>query len=1267
MRNSEIFNLIQELNQDARNRDVFYTFRFQGNLPSDVMYRSFRAGRIRTLAQFNRAISFFLDPDGAGSESVGTDSFGEVFDLDRTGFSIFYKNRDRAPDFFAHPEGFGDPPVKTLPGPPFMNTLSQREVPHAKHCFDAVCQFIGIPFYSSETGSPVAPTKYQAEKYLKTALSTKYGLDSPLAKFHYVHPWSVQVSRFEVKDLVDEYGKSSIKWATPDQCLILKGKLHLALQPWHIWRLYDEKRELGDRGPILLAYYNNHVEFVPCVYDTSISSWVPQLREVGRYFISPDRELFYLSPHKNNKEEFDPQQLPPFTPLPVMYSPEDGHQLTIREIVSSEQVDVMEDLYRAWDPEDDFKSTAVRYASQQPRRWKSTKVMSNVSVGKTSVHGNSATVYYDFETVYNVEGRLIPYSCAYLIIDNQERDTRLVGAEEELLTAKELEDRAHVILGQDCAQELSVVIRDLALLGLYESITLTGFNSAKFDAFLLMEGVDAMAGNDMHRNLKFINHFFMSGALLGAQLSASYSTMGLPYEEDIDPDDEIIPEEGNSITEIHLSDMAKHLVGMSLEQACKKFNLRLRKKKDLFEHSEVQAKYEECAKFDGDLSFLEEWEGFKDKLLEYNKYDVISLAELEAAYRIQAYKVTSVVQPDKPLPLTAGSICLAHWKTDLEARVLPRVEEFVVPSLPDAEWAGPEQLSVFGLWEPLDLDAWTGLRTGIVGGRVQLPNGPLEVEERVSSLDVTSLYPATMVILKDRWFPCGSIMTLPPGRGPTNLGLVLGVYNIDVDQTAMVAAGHPTLVPRKEYSTSGTILRNNWDAPVVYDAWVTTPTLMLLLEWGAQVTYRKGYEWTHRIRNIDLFDALKGFLKGKKRQDELPKDHPEKNSALRNLLKLYANGTYGMTLKGIFERSVTSMTPFQLERLEKRQAEGKIASVNVIQVRNDRVFVDFTRHTEDRLSKQGPFIVGAFVLGYSREYLARFINRVPPEVRYYYDTDSIKIPWRVKEQLMDPDERVEYWPELLDEFPGYATTPLILGNEVGCWTEEFPEDNTGIVILFKKGYVGIGPDGISPAMEDGKPILSIKGVRRKDVILPQEVRDAVLDYTTMSRDKSYKRDGFEMLREHFLHGTNVVDDPVSFFRSILQQRVGYVVGSVLHRVSSNSHRGVSFADEAAHSREFGHIFQHFRIKKLAIHPPQPEEEVIAGKPYDPENELNTWERYRRWIHRDVVPDGDDEDENALNLPVWKQPTEDDEELQENLPSEQIGEITFPSEDADEDE
>jgi len=1204
---TEIFDSITVLLnriQPLHRRFAWVTLRFSPTLGRDVVYRSVKASRLRSILHFTRAVGDYIDPQFEGSGALGLDIAGEPYSLDRSSFSIVYGPDDAAPPFFLAGD-FGKPPHKAL-DKPFMVTLNAKKSSLELHCFDTACAWLGVPIFSLHRTDPilVPPSYDEGVKYLEAALSAKHG-EGPKSLLWKISPWDLKIGRTEIRDIARAYQNAHPSMATPDRFLILGGEVCPALTGDLIFKIRDEHGELSPGGPNVVAIANNHLEVVPMVYDQTVLAWVPVVAYHQELFINAKQELFRIMARRNHSSNGPPTVLK-FT----------DHASDVRTI------DVLNAHYETREDEIEARDGAasnVRKLTQLTNTSKLVRVMTSSAVRRIPVRGNILDVAFDYETVYDITGKLIPYAVAYLVLERGE-------LQEDLLTmsTEELLERTQVIIGPECAREFAIVIEQLTLLNQWEKIRLISFNGAKFDAFLFMESVDWFGQFRGGRltDLFFTNHFFMGGGLVGAQLRA----------KNMEPEaiaHQWGSEHGTSITTVELFDMAKHLTGMSLAKACKAFNTPHQKIGD-FSHVEVQEMYERFAEFPGDLIFMDAWPGFKEKLTEYNKYDVITLAELVCIYEKEIKSLTRIFDDGEDIPLTGGSVCFKHWQHDIETRLLPFAEEFVQGREP---WPGPEVCSVFGLWEPMNVEQWTAIRNGIVGGRVEVPNGPQSVDEPVCGLDVCSMYPACMTVYKIM-FPCGMIITHPPGRPPT-FGR-LGVYNIDVDQSILDEQYElPFLVPRKEYSKSGALLRNNWAAPIVNDCWVTTPTIELLMQHGCDITFRGGYEWSHSIRNIDVFRGVLEFLKGKNYQDSLPRE--QRNMALRSLLKFFANGTYGQTVRGLFERTVQSVTPKQLRKLYEKEEKGEIESINVVSVRGHRVFVDYTRATETLLKKQGPMIVGAFILGHARRTLWQMAAHIPKRFRIVYDTDSVKFHRRFLKTLMwwRSGHKVDHWPELEEIFPGYATCPEIGGTEVGCWQEEVPP-NTHLKVAFKKGYVGVAEDGVSVAIADGKPLLSLKGVRRNDVWLPTDVRDMIVTSAKIRYPDRLRmemeEDMVEMMKTFYQTGQKIGDCAVQFFDALIRDKVAYVVSSSIQRVANNPQRGAGLRDTERHSKHFGSMFQVYRIKKLAIKPPDREEDIVVGQPYDPneDNNDNTWRRYMARLHRDVPLYNDrDEDTNPV--------------------------------------
>lgn len=1169
-----LYNLVREwVGRSGNLRRTWVTFTYQGN--GVLAYRSVRGSRLRTFAQFREQLRRFENPEIMGSDPIGLDLDGQIPVLVRNAFSVNYFPGDQ-PDIVAcaSEDGFGS----SEPAP-FYQTLA-LDIPNAAHCVDRVCWQLQIPLYSVALDTIVPPLRNDAMAYIERALAARHGLDSPSAVVHIITPWTIAVEESHVHRLRDAFYDEPANAVSLDDCLVHGSYLYIRVQPWNLWSLHDPEHRLRTTGPRLLMLANNHVEYVPTFYDAETKMWLPKVR--GELFFGPSFGMFELvrSARVKNPEPLETMRaFPTADPLHTILEPVEDLSRDLRQLRAA------------------GNDAALHYRqkrlSQLPKGWMFRKVMSNTQLMTQKVKGKHVRVYYDFETVHSLEaGKLKPYSCAYLVMESGERDTRLLRNE---IPTEELVRRSIVVTGFDCHFELAKVVKELAVSGQYETITMAGFNSARFDAFLFMEGTSMLQDRDKEdgmyaSRLTWINHFFQGGSLLGGEMRVrSYR--------------------GLSPTRVRLFDLAKHLTGTSLKNAAKDFGTP-HQKVDCFSHSEVQSRF-----LDDPEGFLTD-RRFLDQLHEYNKYDVIVLAELDAAYCSALAPLTPLVYPGSELPATIGSLCFQHWQSYFTKLLEDKPEVLVGPALSQEQ---KDKLTVCGAWEALDLDKWLDLRNGIVGGRVELPNGPQDVDECVSSLDVKGLYSFVMGVY-DVWFPAGVFVPLVGRQESPDL---LGVYNVDVDQSPMRAQDLVNIVPRKEYSTSGSILRNNWNADHVYDTWVTTPTLQLLRRYGCPVVIRGGFEWSHKIRSCDLFGCLLDFMKEKKRQDHLKEARdPAYNKAIRSVAKLFMNATYGQMLKGIFERGITSVTVDQLRKLYEKEESGEVVRINVVNVLHGNIFADVTRSTESRLKKQGPFAVGAFVLGHSRSYMLKYLYLRLPRSRWlYFDTDAGKARKRHMVELMDAHRGalVPHWPEIEDILPGYASCPLYGGDEGGAFEEELPE-NAGAVLIAKKFYAVRGLDG-GVCMDGNTPVMACKGVRRDDIPL-NELELSVIDckLLTSATRLAYCHDLY-----HHQNRDTVVDCGIEFFRHILAHGFGFVLSSSLGRVTANMARGVMLGDVERYAMQFGSLIQHFRVKKLSVTQMQREEDVICGRPMDQENAEerrgNAWRRYLA-----TIQDGEEEQE-----------------------------------------
>jgi len=970
-----------------------------------------------------------------------------------------------------------------------------------------------------------------------------------------------------------------------------KGHLYRPVFPWHVAMLGSD---VEDPARVFIAVVDREKEHIAAAagvvaVDPEVGGgWGPAVSELA--FHGPRSRVYVLTSHGRVRREDAGSGGggEEFAARPAFLK-------DIGQVVDVAQLAVVgEKALVARQPE-------LKKASMVPPRWVFREWATPKQMWEAVTPPETAiTVYYDFETVYGRDGLLVPYAVAYLVVKATELDA-------ESLDAESLPGRARVLVGFDCGRRLMKVVAELIHSGEYASIELAGFNSARFDAFFLMQASDELqevrgaggggswshgpAARDAFYNgaghggqqdeiglaQSMGGHFFTRGALLSAEIRG-WGMFGI-----------------NPHCRATLFDLAKHLPGASLANLAKSFNTP-HKKVEGFDHAQVQAMY------DADPGFLWTNDDFVLRLSTYNRYDVVVLAELHHAYLRALHRLIpetmARLKEEKPngrsLPLTLGSLTRQHW------------EWSIGPKLGTLPW-GPgerELCTVSGGWEPFRAEEYMALRTSLVGGRCQLPNGPLEVREPTEELDCTSMYPFVSAAYAVR-YPVGSMRAV---ARPTDLDAAdgpLGIYRVDVDQGPLLDAGRVGLVARKEWSPSGAMLRNNWGERHVYNTWVTTPILRLLLECGARVVHRGGFEWSHSLKSIELFECLLSFMAEKNRMDvaKATGDTAEYNPALRNLCKLMMNALYGQMLRGIFERTVKSITAAEFEKLLSDVEAGKLKRINCIKMIHRTVFADVVHNTEDRIDKQSPNILGYFILGYAREYMSRHLwLQIPRPLLLYMDTDCARATRETFNHYVIPylkEQAIPAWPEV-QAFDANYRDARMYGNGFsifGAFTPGAPHDNTGAVFASKKLYCIIGPgDTVAREGERGPPAVGMKGIRKEDLI----VSDATVEHVRASDDPFWR---FETCKSMYFNddgggAVRVGEGAHVLLRRILAEGHAWVLSSSLNRITWNLLSGVGVDEPERQQVHFGRVRQVFTFKKLSVAAvtPDPSEARVVGLP-----------------------------------------------------------------------
>lgn len=1045
-------------------------------------------------------------------------------------------------------------------------------VPGAEHYKDRICFWLSIPKYS-QYNSPDLPWE-QFRLYAQHHLAVIHGADSPVAKtWMEIGPFALNSNASPFVEQFANLDKVKISDVTSQDIAFHNKEIYIPLDSSHILFIKDGDQALQPLGPIVISRGKHYSALVRCSYDVELGGWIPTMRKQQPLFLSQKLELHQLSISKRFK----------------------GQQVaqTLKPVVEPEEVNLtVRDYWNRWD---------MKPPSTLPKGHLMKKIATSAALKKLSLSHDQLLVFFDIETIYTVNGisrledsasgNLVPYSVVWLALTQDE----YIAHSKKPMPDEELFARCTLVKGYECMREFSDWITESVLKGNFRQVTLSAFNGSGFDFLFLLrelegkkkliealrfaELVEGCAGSSMadmtislaakevpKNTTYFTNQFYNSGRLLAATMRTR------------DEKGEI------HSTEIHLSDLSKHLPGMSLASAAKSFKTP-HKKKEGFSHHEVQLMHQaRPADFWNDPEFAKELE-------EYNKLDVIVLMELTLAYTIAMSSMTDQVSLGEPLPITIGGVVYSH--------LLDSWEKDPPPTEPSGWTMTPKEkseLKVCGLWEPLTVEMFKTLKKAIPGGCVNIPQGPLHVNEPVSSGDVKGLYSYVCTAMPVR-FPIGAYRELPFGQGPTDIERVLGVYHIDVDMGAMQERKLIFPLPQKQFSTNGELLRNDWNQPVVNDTWVTTPILKILRTYGCKITYRGGYEWSDTVRSIDLFRSLLPFLAEKKRQDII-KHSPEANPALRTVCKLFANTAYGKMIQGLFETALEVLSKRKLEALMKKPS---VEDLNVITIMNGNAYATVKYKTTSRIDKQHPFAVGIFILGWSQYHLfTTYAHRVPRDMIYYVDTDAVKIRRSVKEALWEKhkDELIPHWPDIEDVVPSYAHEKLFGGKDGGAYEEELPP-NGGAIIVGKKTYVVLAENQDGPCYEDGNIIMSAKGIRRGDVPITAQ------DYQDLLNLKAYPGQFMTRAQEMYFGRPKLDEVAHHFMKTVLEHGVGYVLTNSLSRVVNNNRRGVGLDDFGKHIGNMGAVVQDFRVKRISRSGVGPgwEVPIVVGKPAEEEDQF----------------------------------------------------------------
>ena len=598
-------------------------------------------------------------------------------------------------------------------------------------------------------------------------------------------------------------------------------------------------------------------------------------------------------------------------------------------------------------------------------------------------------IFFDYETVVDStqENIMIPYSLSIFICD-QETLTRL-SEHDRLQNVSECEtirsSACHTFIGHDCTKQF---IDFLNIDQIYESCVLIGFNNVCFDNLILYKDIKQNS-----KNLNITDQIFACGGLLNFKIQGKHAN-------------------------IDTFDLSKHLVG-SLASLCKGFGVKVCAKRS-FDHEFMQGLYNSGQLFD--------WISLnRSILLEYNEYDVISLAIIFTRYRdaLLIVKESSGYAENLTQSKTIGGLTYNIFCDHVKniANTLDFVPE--KDDLPSSEDSlNSKNMNIF---PKLPYKIYNDLLNGKSAGRVQCFQGKTKIEESIVSYDVCSLYPYTMAC-NSVYYPYGNIVET--GANYFNDDLI-GFYYTTFDQSNLKHMNLPLILPLKKKDHLDNIIENDYNSR---DGICTEPMLISsvdiqqLRKYGCKYKIHSGFYFTHKIKSCELFQPILRFMQAKNHQDSLKKTGAsEYNAPLRETLKLFMNSLSGKVIEGLHVDKMKIFNCTQLDELKDFFAQQ--TNVKFIQQMGDDLHVSYEIDPTQRkiLLKQRPVYLGALIYAYSRQHMYNYgYSRIGLDKLLYTDTDSIKFPKKY-EELYQQNVRglcVPHWEEVEEYDPKFRNHKL---------------------------------------------------------------------------------------------------------------------------------------------------------------------------------------------------------------------------------------------------
>jgi hypothetical protein len=650
---------------------------------------------------------------------------------------------------------------------------------------------------------------------------------------------------------------------------------------------------------------------------------------------------------------------------------------------------------------------------------------------------NTKFVFFDLECIID-EGEdcnSLPYSVSFAVLDIIDLQKL-----EDLENNNNDNDRDEFIgrklknyMGFDCMNKFlsdveEIVILDRSSGEIDMHYIFTSFNGAKYDNFMLLSALSRFRPNVADVERHTISH---------------------------------VEYHGNTISNIWFFDntcttfdLRRHLTVGNLFKLCKDFKIQyFCKKKDLISFFEIQSLYY----YDKDdfINNLCRKVG-EDVLKSYNNYDILSLALLFFRYKNMMYSFDTIKEAhslNEKLHSVYMQVSLPSYLYKI-CKVFMKKNNVYFPSL--------------------TYDQFLFVKRGSIAARIQhFPfNHDGLIEEKIMSLDVTSMYPYVMFVSDQVNYPCGEIRDdIQTAAWIINTNNILhtgdraqlpfkGFYTVNINQQHLIDNGKPVYIPF--HTKEG----NEWDSTVAIkqnDIVLCCTDIVNLVSYGCEVEFVLGGRciwFTKTVNNFKVFGWLAEFMKKKNLEDEyLARGDDRYNNTSRYLCKLIPNSMSGKFNEGVHEDTsiILNKHMYNSHILNKEIDEKTVEICGHLDM--DTFIVSYKKNFEkiDQRNQFKPIYAGIEIYAKSRDFV--YENLIYPlgNKCLYTDTDAVKFKasdFHIVEQILRttvvPHNRI------IEDFDGRYRSMCLYdpegGKIFGGFVDESLVGNNKTYINNKKEY-----------------------------------------------------------------------------------------------------------------------------------------------------------------------------------------------------------------------